>query len=115
MKPVLVPTLAALSLGGCVTHETGASGRYFGFVRVEGSRADAPVENTRMLILGLWADPPSLAGPAAVGLGLRKLQRLTVPADCRLVVSVATDAQLAQVRDLIAQSAAQGGACAIKS
>lgn len=115
MKPVLVLTLAALSLTACASHGPGASGRYLGYVRVEAPAAHAPVENTRILVLGFWADPPSVAGPAAVGAGFRKLQRLTVPTDCRLVVSVATDAQLAQVRDLIVQAASGGGTCAVKS
>jgi hypothetical protein len=110
------------ALCGCAVQGTNETvvGRYFGFVEV---RSDPPpgdtasgVRHVRVRTLGGWLElSPDAGGVESVGAGWRSSDRLVVPNDCRLVIIVRNDAELASARALLdTQAIARGELCLIQ-
>lgn len=121
-RPILCALVAGSALSGCAVQGTNERviGRYFGLVEV---RSDLPagdtapgVRRTRVRSLGGWLElSPGAGGVEAVGAGWRESDRLFVPNDCRLVIIVRNDADLASVRTLLDTSAiAKGEQCLVQ-
>ncbi|PLR28425.1 hypothetical protein SGCZBJ_02975 [Caulobacter zeae] len=114
--------LVSATAAGCASVDTShvVVGRYFGMVEV---RAEPPagedgqtIGRTKVRTLGGWVDLSPRGGRLeSLGAGWRSSARLAIPADCRLVVVVRTDAQLASVKALLdADLVSKGERCAVK-
>lgn len=113
----ILTTLAAVLPGGCVVAPgaPGVSGHYLGYVRLEAPDASGAGRVSRVDTLGAWAEPASTTGgPASLGLGFRRTERVSVPLDCRIAIIVRSEAQMADARTLV-QSLEGQPACAVNA
>lgn len=113
--------LLSLALNGCVAVGTGqVVGRYVGFVEVlepaPVAGTAAGVRQTRVRTLGGWLEvSPGVGGVESLGAGWRSSQRLIVPKDCRLVIIVRSEAEMASVKTLLSlEGVAKGEQCLLK-
>lgn len=95
--------LAVLGATGCQTAGAGQpASHYFGLVTVHAPGADAGnVSRTDVRVLGAWVDASKAGHGPSGGVGWRRARLLSAPADCRLVIIVDSDAQVASAEALL--------------
>jgi hypothetical protein len=114
--------LVAALCTGCVTrpadHRT--TGLYLGITKLTTGQSSPAehdgVSRTRVRALGAWLEASPRAGSVGnVGVGWLDSRRLIVPADCRVVIIVSSEIELASVQALLSADAIRRGEqCVIK-
>jgi hypothetical protein len=108
---------AAICLGACSTlDDTRSSGYYLGLVSVKLDKSTEPmVRVVNVDMFGAWVDTQNAFHSPEAGVGLKQSHLATFSRDCRIMVIVKTDRQLADVEAFIESLEAKDPVCASKS
>lgn len=109
----LFALLAAASLSACVVAEAdGVRVAYFGLATGEAARVPPPDETdvivSDLSVFGLWVEAREDQGVMGAGVGWRDRRAAVAPLDCRMVILVETDEQLAQAEALARELMGEG-------